>query len=156
MVQQWRSKSKYFVVTLFKAMGRLLNNVDTFSQSRKMLIPMRSNHNKLFMERSETFGRRHSVGMFLLSLATLLLELALTRVLSVALWYHFGFLIVSTALLGFGIDAMLARWRRCSQACTADRPHPRPNALNSPATSHADSAVRVDLVQADKLGKLWL
>jgi hypothetical protein len=36
----------------------------------------------------------HYVGIVLLSLATLLLELALTRVLSVALWYHFGFLII--------------------------------------------------------------
>jgi len=46
--------------------------------------------------------RRHFAGLFLLSLATLLLELALTRVLSVSLWYHFGFLVISTALLGFG------------------------------------------------------
>ena len=47
--------------------------------------------------------QRHTLaGIFLLSFATLLLELALTRVLSVALWYHFGFLVISTALLGFG------------------------------------------------------
>jgi len=32
-----------------------------------------------------------------------LLELSLTRILSVALWYHFGFLVISTALLGFGV-----------------------------------------------------
>jgi len=32
----------------------------------------------------------HYVGIVFLSLATLLLELALTRVLSVALWYHSG------------------------------------------------------------------
>src|SRR5438876_6468033 len=42
---------------------------------------------------------RHFAGLFLLSLATLLLELALTRILSVSLWYHFGFLVISTALL---------------------------------------------------------
>ena len=48
-------------------------------------------------------GSGHFAGVFLLSVATLLLELSLTRVLSVALWYHFGFLVVSTALLGFGI-----------------------------------------------------
>ncbi len=34
-------------------------------------------------------GWRHYLGVFLFSMATLLLELALTRVLSVALWYHF-------------------------------------------------------------------
>ena len=50
-------------------------------------------------------------GLFLLSLATLLLELALTRVLSVSLWYHFGFLVISTALLGFGASGVtLALW----------------------------------------------
>jgi len=45
-------------------------------------------------------------GLFLLALATLLLELSLTRVLSVALWYHFGFLVISTALLGFGTSGV--------------------------------------------------
>jgi predicted membrane-bound spermidine synthase len=55
--------------------------------------------------------RRHFVGLFLLSLATLLLELSLTRVLSVSLWYHFGFLVISTALLGFGVSGVvLALW----------------------------------------------
>jgi predicted membrane-bound spermidine synthase len=54
---------------------------------------------------------RHFVGLFLLSQATLLLELALTRVLSVSLWYHFGFLVISTALLGFGASGVsLALW----------------------------------------------
>jgi len=53
----------------------------------------------------------HFVGLFLLSLATLLLELSLTRVLSVSLWYHFGFLVISTALLGFGASGVtLALW----------------------------------------------
>src|SRR6267143_1983564 len=56
-------------------------------------------------------ARRHYAGIFLLSLATLLLELSLTRVLSVALWYHFGFLVISTALLGFGASGVvLALW----------------------------------------------
>ena len=60
----------------------------------------------------ERIGWRHYSGMFLLSLATLVLELALTRVLSVALWYHFGFLVISTALLGFGASGVvLALWQ---------------------------------------------
>ena len=54
---------------------------------------------------------RHFAGLFLLSLATLLLEIALTRILSVSLWYHFGFLVISTALLGFGVSGItLALW----------------------------------------------
>ena len=60
---------------------------------------------------SERISARHYAGLLLISLATLLLELALTRVLSVSLWYHFGFLVISTALLGFGASGMtLALW----------------------------------------------
>src|SRR5438045_9437853 len=62
---------------------------------------------------AERIGGHHYLGIFLLSLATLLLELSLTRVLSVSLWYHFGFLVISTALLGFGTSGVvLALWRR--------------------------------------------
>jgi len=65
---------------------------------------------------------RHFAGLFLLSLATLLLELALTRVLSVSLWYHFGFLVISTALLGFGASGvMLALWTGLRERQDLDR-----------------------------------
>ncbi len=40
--------------------------------------------------------------VFLLSAAIIALELALMRCLSVARWHHFSYLVVSTALLGFG------------------------------------------------------
>src|SRR5689334_12900836 len=53
------------------------------------------------------------IGIFLISLATLLLELSLTRVMSVSLWYHFSFLVISTALLGFGTSGVvLASWKK--------------------------------------------
>ncbi|MBI4496139.1 MAG: hypothetical protein HY697_04305 [Deltaproteobacteria bacterium] len=42
------------------------------------------------------------IGIFLISAATLSLEVTLTRLLSVAQWHHFAFLVVSMALLGFG------------------------------------------------------
>lgn len=42
------------------------------------------------------------MGLFLLSCATLLLEVALTRLFSVSLWYHFTFMVLSLAMLGFG------------------------------------------------------
>jgi len=59
--------------------------------------------------------------LFLLSLATLLLELALTRVLSVSLWYHFGFLVISTALLGFGASGViLALWTGLRERTSLD------------------------------------
>ncbi|MDH5604077.1 MAG: class I SAM-dependent methyltransferase [Cyclobacteriaceae bacterium] len=44
------------------------------------------------------------LAIFFISAATLLLELSLTRILSIAFYYHFGFLVISTALLGFGIS----------------------------------------------------
>lgn len=70
----------------------------------------------------ERINSYHYVGIFLLSLATLLLELALTRVLSVALWYHFGFLIISTALLGFGASGVvLSLWPWLRERVALDR-----------------------------------
>jgi len=42
------------------------------------------------------------LGIFLTSTATLMLEISLTRLLSVAQWHHFAFMVVSLALLGYG------------------------------------------------------
>ncbi len=39
-------------------------------------------------------------GIFLISVATLMLEISLTRVFSVSQWYHFAFMVISIALLG--------------------------------------------------------
>src|SRR5262249_40892635 len=41
-------------------------------------------------------------GLFCVAASVLILEVALTRVLSVLLWGHYSFLVISTALLGFG------------------------------------------------------
>jgi hypothetical protein len=60
------------------------------------------------METSETRHqslpdfRTLGVGLFLLSAATLLFEINLTRLFSIAQFYHFAFMIVSIALLGYG------------------------------------------------------
>lgn len=67
-------------------------------------------------------GRRHYTGIFLLCFGTLLLELSLTRVMSVTLWYHFGFLVISTALLGFGASGVtLALWHQLREEMPLDR-----------------------------------
>src|SRR5213076_2268731 len=72
--------------------------------------------------RQERISSRHYLGIFLLSLATLLLELSLTRVLSVALWYHFGLLVISTALLGFGASCVvLSLWTNLRERVPLDR-----------------------------------
>lgn len=49
-----------------------------------------------FLKRYKLF----TIGIFLIALSTLLLEFSLTRVLSVSLWYHFAFMVISVALLG--------------------------------------------------------
>ncbi len=41
------------------------------------------------------------LGIYLTSFSTLLFEITLTRVFSVAQWYHFAFMVVSMALLGY-------------------------------------------------------
>jgi len=68
------------------------------------------------------------LGLFLLSTAGLSFEITLTRVFSLAQWYHFAFMVVSVALLGFGASGSAlvlfppprdpARLRRYT-ACTA-------------------------------------
>ncbi len=50
---------------------------------------------------------RTLAGLGLLSAAMLLLQVALTRVFSVAQFYHFAFLVISLALLGFGASGSL-------------------------------------------------
>ena len=45
--------------------------------------------------------------------AVLLLEIGLTRIFSYTIWYHFAYLTISVALLGFGASgAVLAAWPR--------------------------------------------
>src|ERR1039458_4487074 len=47
-------------------------------------------------------------GLALTSFAALLLELSLTRLFSVVLFYHFAFLAISIALLGLGAGGVFA------------------------------------------------
>ncbi|MBU2644625.1 hypothetical protein KKI24_07955 [bacterium] len=45
---------------------------------------------------------RTLLGVFMVSFCALMFEVSLTRMLSIVLWYHFAFLIVSGALMGYG------------------------------------------------------
>ncbi len=47
------------------------------------------------------------VGVFLLSAATLMLQVSYTRIFSVALWHHFVWMILSVALLGYGVSGTI-------------------------------------------------
>src|SRR5438105_10499978 len=55
---------------------------------------------------------RRPVAIACTSFATLLLEIALTRLFSVVLFYHFAFLAISIALLGLGAGGVFAFVRR--------------------------------------------
>jgi len=58
-------------------------------------------------------GAHTHAGIFLVSMALLLLEIALTRVYSYTIWYHFAFITIAVALLGFGASgSVLALWQR--------------------------------------------
>jgi hypothetical protein len=47
------------------------------------------------------------VGVFLVSLGTLMLEILVTRIFSVTLWYHFAFVAISIAMLGLSAGAIV-------------------------------------------------
>lgn len=59
-----------------------------------------------------TSSRNALLAVGLMSFSALLLELALTRLFSVVLFYHFAFLAISIALLGLGAGAVFAYVRR--------------------------------------------
>lgn len=50
-------------------------------------------------------------GIFLASLSGLVLEIAITRIFSAAIWYHFAFVAVSVALVGLGASGLLVHYR---------------------------------------------
>src|ERR671933_305861 len=54
------------------------------------------------------------LGVGLVAAATLLYEVALTRIFSIAYGYHFAFLAISLGLLGFGASGTLLGLRRPS------------------------------------------
>src|ERR1700740_1710608 len=61
-------------------------------------------------------------GLGLTSFAALLLELSLTRLFSVVLFYHFAFLAISIALLGLGAGGVFAYLRKTQLSRMETRP----------------------------------
>jgi len=56
--------------------------------------------------KKEVLTIKHKLALLLVSLSVLMLEFTLIRVLSISLWYHFAFMIISIALLGLGISGV--------------------------------------------------
>ncbi len=62
------------------------------------------------MDQRKTFSAGRSkayVGVFLVALATLVLEILLTRITSVVAWYHLAFFVISLAMLGMTAGAVI-------------------------------------------------
>src|SRR5512138_2374294 len=53
-----------------------------------------------------TGERKTSLTIFLCSVASLAYEVALTRIFTISLWYHFAFMIISIAMLGFAASGV--------------------------------------------------
>ncbi|HBG05687.1 MAG: hypothetical protein A2075_09630 [Geobacteraceae bacterium GWC2_58_44] len=53
-----------------------------------------------------TFEAKTPLAIFLCSLASLAFEVALTRIFSISLWYHFAFMIISIAMLGLAASGV--------------------------------------------------
>src|SRR5436190_19183452 len=53
-------------------------------------------------------SRRHLAGVALVSATLLMTELALTRIFSVVMYYHFAFLAISIALFGISASGVVA------------------------------------------------
>src|ERR1019366_5409677 len=65
--------------------------------------------------------RGAALGIGLMSFSALLLELGLTRLFSVVLFYHFAFLAISIALLGLGAGGVFAYLLKARLAVTDTR-----------------------------------
>lgn len=59
------------------------------------------------MSLSVTLRRPTYAGLFMVTLATLMYEILLTRIFSVTMWYHFAFVAISVALFGMTVGAMI-------------------------------------------------
>lgn len=55
-------------------------------------------------------GRTYA-GLCLVTLSTLMLQLLLTRIFSVTMWYHFAFFVVSMAMFGMTVGALIVQLR---------------------------------------------
>ena len=87
------------------------------------------------------------LGVALTTLATLILELSLTRIFSVVFYYHFAFLAISIALFGLGAGGLFScvlrrRFRMLQiEALDASRQMFELPALASPAISTISDVV---------------
>ena len=61
------------------------------------------------------------LGVFLVALSGLMLEIALTRIFSATIWYHYAFVAISVALLGWGLGGFALHLLRRRVAFSLER-----------------------------------
>ena len=61
------------------------------------------------------------LGIFLVTLSGLMFEIGLTRIFSATIWYHFAFVAISVALLGWGLGGFALHLARGRIAFTRER-----------------------------------
>jgi len=61
------------------------------------------------------------LGIFLVTLSGLMFEIGLTRIFSATIWYHYAFVAISVALLGWGLGGLLLHLLRRRIAFTRER-----------------------------------
>ncbi|KPL11310.1 hypothetical protein AMJ85_03925 [candidate division BRC1 bacterium SM23_51] len=59
------------------------------------------------MGKAVVVGRHGYAGLFLVTLATLMYEILLTRIFSATMWYHFAFVAISVAMFGMTVGAIV-------------------------------------------------
>ena len=64
---------------------------------------------------------RTRISVFLITLSGLILEVGLTRIYSASIWYHFAFVAISVALLGWGLGGFSVHlWKQARGKQAAD------------------------------------
>ena len=96
------------------ASGRISAHATDAAMNAARSIGLRTPDGTLSRMPSDSPSARHLAGVALVSATLLMTELALTRIFSVVMYYHFAFLAISIALFGVsasGVFAYLARRR---------------------------------------------
>src|SRR5437899_549130 len=79
---------------------------------------------------------RTRISVFLITLSGLILEVGLTRIYSASIWYHFAFVAISVALLGWGLGGFTVYvWKQMRTRRTAGRMPALPAAMTMNAAA---------------------
>src|SRR5947208_8639792 len=81
-------------------------------------------------------GLATRIAVFLITLSGLILEVGLTRIYSASIWYHFAFVAISVALLGWGLGGFTVQvWKQMRTRRTAGRMPALPAAMTMNAAA---------------------